>query len=211
MRLVSFTFDDGLIESAKKIQLLKIPSTFYLVTGWVTKELEVKDKFNLGLNHGDIKEWKYLNKKGLDIGSHSHKHEKIKNKEEFKKDIFKSIEIIKSNFECKFYNFSFPYGQEKFECKGFNSWKTGFVDLYNKIGRKKISSYNPFYDNKNTNLSQAIEEMPDKSWLVLTFHGIDEGWLPCTEDYLSYHHELCIKNKIKVVTVSDALDYKKFL
>jgi glycosyltransferase involved in cell wall biosynthesis len=76
-RYVSFTFDDGLINSAKKIDQILSPhqATFYIVTGWLKpKPLSITDPPNIKPDHGNPGDWQRLANLGHEIGSHTVSH-----------------------------------------------------------------------------------------------------------------------------------------
>lgn len=199
MRLVSFTFDDGLINTARIVKKLNIPATFYLVTGWIDRSVEIKDMYNLSLDHGQWNEWVDL---GFDYGSHTHDHSKTFDE----KIAFYEFKKLKTSP----YNFATPYGIN-YEPKYFDSCKLGFSCFYNHLDRKilnKISSVNPLWDFQNHQLEffSYIKNAPDNSWIVFTFHGIDEGWQPITKNYLIKIYDFVVDNNFEVVSISKVVN-----
>jgi hypothetical protein len=197
-RYVTFTFDDGLINTAKIVEQLNIPATFYIVLGWTLNEIEIKDSFNVVLNHGDIQEWK---KTKLDIGCHTYNHEKF-----FDEDFsYKKF----SEFFTGRKNLATPYGL-RFHSKIYDSCKIGFYGKqYNKLskeGIKEIQSINPCYDLEKEALKSVIMNCPEKEWIVLTFHGIDEGWMPISLEELKFWIEFFIQNKFTFLTMTEAVE-----
>jgi peptidoglycan/xylan/chitin deacetylase (PgdA/CDA1 family)/glycosyltransferase involved in cell wall biosynthesis len=80
MRFVTITFDDGLIEGARKaVDILaerNLPATFYLVTGWIRpREMPLtRDRWNRGKDHGSWNDWRAIQGTGHEIGSHTVTH-----------------------------------------------------------------------------------------------------------------------------------------
>lgn len=180
---------------------LNIPSTFYLVTGWVDGTEEIADQFNRDLDHGTWKDWIELKSQGLDLGCHSHCHKKNIDSYE---DSIKCKNIFSEYFSGP-YNFSFPYCIKNEVCE-FDSYKMGYVKKTNKLGNdlKYLSSYNPEFDNPKLNL----KEIPDNSWLIITLHGIDEGWMPINIEKILKIEEECIENNIFIKTISQVINWK---
>lgn len=204
-RYVTFTFDDGLIDSAKLVNELKIPATIYIVLGWVLKEIKIKDSFNCDLNHGTIEDWKGLN---LDIGCHTYDHDKNFNEHlSFKK-------YSRLFFGPK--NLSTPYGI-KYYPKLYDSCKIGFYgEFYNSFTKeniKQINSINPCFDLDKETLKSVILNCPDQKWIVLTFHGINEGWMPITYEDLKFWIDFFKQNNFTFLTITEALKKtcKKYL
>jgi len=195
-KTVSLTFDDGLIKTAEKVLGLEIPATFYIVSGWVTGEIKIKDPFNVNIEHGKLDDWIGFHKAGLDIGSHSHTH--IKN--DYRLDL--SLQFMKAHFSSP-YSLSWPYG-EAIDSNLFDSYKSGFIRPYNKINEINLASYNPKWDE--ISFQEIIDSLPDNYWLIFTFHGINEGWRPITEYFLKEIYNYCIESEIEVKTISKVVN-----
>src|SRR5581483_8030235 len=75
MKVLSLTFDDGLLATAKKVDLLPYKATFYIVTGWVRPNMvPILDAWNQDRDHGGLDDWIALSKKGHDVQSHTVSH-----------------------------------------------------------------------------------------------------------------------------------------
>lgn len=189
MRAVSITFDDGLIDSARLATKL-LPDarfTFYLVSGWLEGTVPVSDAGNAGLNHGTLAEWLEL---GHDIGSHSHSHPMP-----YPPGYLADCEVSRSWFAERFpepVHFAFPYCRVLHVPPGFKSYKAGEkTGLYNPLApgpRSVLNGINPIWDYATRrhrpfgSVFKILDEQPADSWLILTFHGIGEGWGPITAD-----------------------------
>jgi peptidoglycan/xylan/chitin deacetylase (PgdA/CDA1 family) len=198
MKIASFTFDDGLIKSAYQIVKTNIPTTFYIVTGWTLGNIVIEDSFNKNIDHGSIDEWISLR---VDMGCHSHNHKKNFNEKE-------SYDVFKKHFK-KPYNFATPYGIKK-NLNFFDSCKIGFFNKYNDLTKdsiKCLSSINPQYDIKNDDekLEDIIKNCPDFKWIIFTFHGIEEGWMPISLDYFKILNDKLKKNKFEIKTISEVI------
>lgn len=201
-RYVTFTFDDGFINTAKIVEKLKIKATFYIVLGWVLKEIKIKDSFNIGVDHGTIEDWLNLN---LDIGCHTYNHSK---------NIDENLSYVKfSQFFKGTKNLATPYGL-KHDLKMYDSCKIGFYDKpYNKLtDLKQIHSINPNYNVDKENLESIIKQCPDRQWIVLTFHGIDEGWHPIKLEDLKYWIQFFEEQNFIFLSMTDGVEKcKKYL
>jgi peptidoglycan/xylan/chitin deacetylase (PgdA/CDA1 family) len=198
-RYVTFTFDDGLINTAKIVKNLKIPATFYIVLGWVLKEIEIKDSFNSNLDHGNINDWLNLE---LDIGCHTYDHGKEINENLSYNKFSKYFKGIK--------NLATPYGL-KYYPKIYDSCKIGFYNKpYNSLCNiKQINSINPNYDLDDKEiLKSIIKKCPPYQWIVFTFHGIDEGWNPIKLEELKSWIDFFEENNFIFLSMTERI--KKF-
>src|SRR5262245_44760551 len=79
-RFVTITFDDGLIEGARKavtiLREFELSATFYLVTGWIRhRQIPwIRDPWNKGHDHGSWSDWREIQACGHDLGSHTVTH-----------------------------------------------------------------------------------------------------------------------------------------
>lgn len=205
MRYVTFTFDDGLINTARIVDQLNIPATFYIVLGWVLNETKINDSFNVELDHGTIEEWKSLK---LDIGCHTYDHEKYFD-EYFSHKRFSQLFVGPKNLAT-------PYGL-KYDSKLYDSCKIGFYGkCYNTLTSesiKQIHSINPCYDLDKEALKSTILNCPDQQWIVLTFHGINEGWMPISHEELKFWIEFFTQNNFTFLTMTEGVESscKKYL
>lgn len=196
-RYITFTFDDGLIKTAKIVEKINIPATFYIVLGWVLKEVEINDSFNLNLDHGNIKEWIDLK---LDIGCHTYNHSKII-------DEYYSYNKFSNFFKNKPKNLATPYGIN-YKPKFYDSCKIGFYEKpYNFFkNSKQINSINPNYDFKDKEyLKEVIEKCPENGWIVFTFHGIEEGWNPIKSKDLEFWIKFFNKKNFTFCSITEGV------
>lgn len=190
-RYLTFTFDDGFIASARKIDKIIHPhkATFYLVTGWVKpNNLPINDNYNIGLDHGSIKDWQQLSAQGHDIGSHTHSHLDYKHdanisEEKLQQEYWQSLEFIKQIHPAP-YSLAYPHNVGIAPDSNYNSVRIGQKKhIYNELDKLDwlaLKSYNPdIHCQSSSAIYQKIAKVPDNSWLILNLHGLDsEGWHP---------------------------------
>jgi hypothetical protein len=194
-RYVTFSFDDGIITTARRVKTLNIPTTFYIVLGWTLNEIEIKDSYNVNLDHGSIQEW--IDSK-LDVGCHTYDHNK-----NFNESLsFNRFSVLFNGPR----NLATPYGIDH-TTSIYDSCKVGHYKSYNDLtatNLKRLCSINPIYDFKETiDFESIVKKCPDEQWIILTFHGIDEGWCPVEYKELEFWKSFFINNDFTFMTVSD--------
>ena len=198
MKIASFTFDDGFYNTAIKILKINIPATFYLVTDWLKPNAIIEDTFNLNANHGNIQLWNHIK---VDIGCHSLKHER-------NFDEFLCYESFKKIFK-KPYNFATPYGI-KYKSKHFCSCKIGYYGSpYNNTNIKNLNqlqSINIKHDVNEKELYNIVKKSPNNCWLIFTFHGIEEGWKPVTEEEIINLYDMLTHNHFVIKNISEVVN-----
>ena len=214
MRYLSFTFDDGFIDGAKKVDQILDPykATFYIVTGWVKpNNVPVRDAFNRGADHGRIEDWTALSEKGHDIGSHTVSHASEKEPDsayefEASLDFIKQIHGRPYNFSCPHHveiNLEMPY----YDTVRIGSDKTIYNNLSDIIMHRLISwepSGHPFFEKK---VFKTIAEIPDNSWMILSMHSLDgEGWNPFSGDALNRLKEYALKCGFHIKSVAQMIE-----
>lgn len=196
-RFVTFSFDDGMIDTARRAKSLNVPMTFYIVLGWTLKSVEIDDFYNRGLEHGSIRDW---TESGFDIGCHTYNHSK-------NFDEFFSFQKF-SRFFGSPRNLATPYGIDHVT-KAYDSCKVGFYQPFNDLtekSMKRLSSINPIFDlQSKDDLRSIARNCPEGRWIILTFHGIDEGWCPITHGELESLIELFSEYQFTFMTVSDGV------
>lgn len=213
MRYISFTFDDGSITGANKVNEILTPyhATFYIVTGWIKpNNIKINDRFNINIDHGTIEQWKNLSNLGHDIGSHTHTHLKADDPN-IVQDCDKSLEIIKLIHKSP-HNISSPHFTN-LQIIGFDSIRLGtyetmhkkfeFEKLYNNLNDLNLMKlyccdFEPF------KVKTIINQIPDNTWLILAYHSLDgEGFQPISSDDLRAIKDCAIENKYEIKTVRE--------
>jgi peptidoglycan/xylan/chitin deacetylase (PgdA/CDA1 family) len=210
-RYVSFTFDDGLINSAQKVNDIIFPhkATFYIVTGWLKPNpIEIKDKANIGFDHGDFESWQKMSNLSHEIGSHTVAHLGPDGDQE--SGYIDSLEYIKKFSPTGPYSLSLPYGLRSLKpvpiydsirlCRG--------KKIYNRLNNLNLSelfSFDPFESGLPLeNIKKMIHLIPNNSWLILQAHGLDnEGFLPWPSEYFKKIFEFLLSENFKIKTVRE--------
>lgn len=208
MRFASFTFDDGSITGARKVDeiLNQFKATFFIVTGWVKpNNIPINDRFNLTIDHGNIDDWIKLSKNGHDIQSHTHSHIRGTDKN-INDDCENSLNFIKKIHDGP-YTISTPFNSEtnvdifKLIRLGTpNKFETN--DIFN-LNLKKIYScdYEPY------KVLQNLDNFKDNSWLILAYHSIDnEGFCPIKSKDLEDLKNEFVREDIKILTINNFLN-----
>ena len=217
-RYISFTFDDGFIKGAKKIDKILHPykATFYITTGWVKpNNTPILDAYNHGIDHGTIDDWKELSRKGHDIGSHSVTHKSLKylniTKEELEKEYKEALNFIKSIHNGP-YSLAFPHNYNMDLNVKHDSIRVGHGRIiYNKLEKinlQKIICWspwiNPITEENEQKIYKKILKVPANSWIVLSLHSIDgEGWQPWSSESLRRLKDFVIKVNYKIKTMAE--------
>ncbi len=212
MRILSLTFDDGFLESANKIDALINPhkATFYIVTGWVKpNSIDVKDKYNINRNHGDLNDWIRLSERGHDIQSHTVSHHSKKwhkeaTVEQIDYEYNESMNFIK-RIHSGPYTMSTPYHHTPKVKSNYTAIRVGFENGFkNKFDSLKLDSLNSYVGNA----SWAIDNLPDEDniWILACLHGLDgEGYCPWASAELLEFCNVAVKKNYKIQTVNQVL------
>lgn len=214
-RYLTFTFDDGYILGARKIDKILHPykATFYLVTGWVRpNNLAIRDEYNIGADHGNVEDWKELVKKGHDIGSHSVSHTRPDDfsgdAEALKKEFAESLEFIKKIHPGP-YSLSFPYNRAMEIDALYDSVRLGYAGcIYNRlesVDLHRITSWSPWPGSMwEKRIFWKIGRLPGRSWLVLNLHSVDgEGWHPWTSASLQKLKDYVLARGFEIKTMAE--------
>ncbi|MFA6422667.1 MAG: polysaccharide deacetylase family protein [Candidatus Buchananbacteria bacterium] len=208
-RYVSFTFDDGFINSAKKIHNIIYPNkaTFYIVSKWLNRDFtDIKDKFNIGADHGDIKQWKQISEYGHEIGSHTMSH--VGPDTDDFSEYLESLNFIR-NFGSGPYSLAMPYGLKSSSqmpydsvrlCNGKNSY-----NLLENINFSELISFDPFEGGlMMEDVMLELNKMPSDCWLIIRAHGLDnEGYCPWPSKYFKKIYELLLMEEFNIKTVRE--------
>ncbi len=209
-RFLSFTFDDGFINGAKKIDRILNPykGTFYIVTGWVHPDNVPFDLSHEGADRGSFGEWKELSCKGHDVGSHTVTHA-LPDSPDAEREYKESFEFIKKMHNGP-YNFSFPKDIESNKDLSFyDSVRIGKKEItYNdldNVNLNQIISWSPIiqiYSEKS--IFNKIKKAPLNSWTIIEMHSLDgEGPFPWPSKALKSLLDFVVKENFEIKTVGD--------
>ncbi len=213
-RYASFTFDDGLITSARKIDKIISPhkATFYIVTGWLKPNpLSIIDPPNIKPDHGDIAGWQELTNRGYEIGSHTVSHIRA-SEPGAEKEYQASIEFIKQ-FQPGPYSLAMPNSTESpSTINSYDSIRVGDGEkIYNslkEINFARLISWDPV-ENK-LSLEQTLKKikyLPADSWLILRAHGLDDdGYCPWPSEYLKEIYKLLRDEGFQIRTIKEMVN-----
>jgi|GEM_PF-811204 len=188
MKVLTFTFDDGLIESAHAVDRIlgEDKATFFLTTGWVLPNtVPIEDALNVGRDHGTIEEWQALSRAGHDIGSHSVSHRVPEylpeHAEAVRREYDESLQFIKRIHDGP-YSVATPYHREAPVTPRLDT-------LYQavRLGPGPLNALDAIDFSAVHTLDQdsPLELVPDNVWAVFALHGIDEGHRPVTAHHFA--------------------------
>ncbi len=199
-RYVSITFDDGLIEGARKaVQLLDkfgVPGVFYVVTGWVRPRQMpwIRESFNRGRDHGDWNEWRAIQAKGHEIGSHTVTHvnaggrlarwcppllhwELIHSRSEIERHMGKSPSSISMPWNASAGKLE-PLVRDLYPACRLGGNQPTPNDL-STLDWHRLHSWAPDSDVSAKEILRQVLATPPGQWFILQFHSFDdEGYMP---------------------------------
>lgn len=195
MKYLSFRFDDGFFEGARKADALLAPDrgSFFLVTGLVEKTHGVKkEPLFSNRDFGTLEQWTALSRAGHDIQAHSVSHARFSeiSREEQIAEATGSLETIKKIHSGP-YIFCFPYNaivdDLNFQDMGFAA--SGFYGrgAENALVFNDLAALDPhalrgsmvFEEELDWLTKSLAADIPDQAWVILGFHSFDgEGHRP---------------------------------
>lgn len=213
MKYVSFTFDDGAINGAIKAHNILYPykATFYIVTGWVSpRSVDIDDKFNVDVDHGNLDDWKNLSDMGHDIGSHTVSHKKG-DYVEIEKECIESLEFLK-RIHSGPYSISSPH-HSFIRTSVFDSVRVGtYKTIHKKNGyefNRLDCDFREIYscDENYQFLNSILPELKvDEIWFVLSYHSLDdEGFCPISSYDLKRTKTLFLNNNYQIKSIKEMI------
>lgn len=174
-RYVTFTFDDGDVQTAMQANQIMEPdhATFYLVTGWLDGSVPITDAYNVGVNHGTDRDWRALAYWGHDIGSHSHGHGLPP--EESRIDGYqRSLNYIK-RFGVGPFSLSMPYHAKGAVAAPYDSIRCGNSIRFNPLNwpLREVGSWTIYPEKFDEIVKQLRDVNPADCWTVFCLHGLD--------------------------------------
>jgi len=214
-RYLSITCDDGLINSALKVDQLLSPNhaTFYIVTGWLKlNPIPILDTPKIIYKHGSLVDWQLLSKKGHEIGSHTVSHLRP-NQPINQAEYYQSFELIKK-IQPGPYSLATPYGasiniQSPYDSIRLKE-KRGFLKIIidNKLDRIdffKIVSWDPVELKFSlSKIIRILQKIPSRRWLVLRMHGLDgEGYCPWSATSFKQFIDSALRSGYQIKTIAE--------
>lgn len=174
-RFVTFTFDDGDVQTAMQVNQILEPdhATFYIVTGWTDDTVKITDQYNIGVNHGTDLDWRALAYWGHDIGSHTVSH--VTPPEALRNDEYKrSLEYLK-RFGVGPYSLSMPFHVAGAVDAPYDSIRCGNSVRYNPLDvpLREVGSWTIYPDKFAEIVEQLRDKNPADCWTVFCMHGLD--------------------------------------
>ncbi|MEI7932304.1 MAG: polysaccharide deacetylase family protein [Alphaproteobacteria bacterium] len=226
MKTVSITFDDGLVEGARKAVSVMgrhaMPASFYVVTGWVEPvRAPVRDAANLGRSHGTWDFWRDLAAAGHEVGSHTVSHFKAGGPKAALQPWRVASELRQSKADLQReipqddFTISMPWNaaspvSDLFVRRTYSACRLGGGDIaYNRLDAFNpyaLASWAPGPRHAWEDHVAAIEAIPDGGWLIFGYHSLDgEGWEPITSEFLDQLCGYLADREIEVATVRDVV------
>ena len=219
MKILSLTFDDGLLKSAIKVENLISPykATFYVVTGWIRpNQVPINDRWNRH-DHGSLDDWKALSVMGHDIQSHTVSHHnldwyRLATDEQIRYEYNESINFLKQIHNGP-YTLSTPYHHvprinHSYKAVRLGS-ENGIFNRLNGLNWKQLNAYGAKKDVAGWAMGNLPNE--DEIWVLVCLHGLDdEGYLPWRSDELKRFCDIATKKNYKIMSVNEVI-YNKCL
>lgn len=173
-RYVTFTFDDGDIQTAREVDRILQPehATFYVVTGWIAPapHADTQDAYNQAVDHGGDWDWRALAYHGHDIGSHTVSH-CVPDAANAQGEYRDSLEYIR-RFGVGPFSLSMPWHMagpvdapyDSIRCGNSVKWNALDADMRN-VGSWTV------YPEKFAEIVETLRGAPADCWSVLVFHG----------------------------------------
>lgn len=196
MRYLTFSFDDGFLDSTTKTAAIfenfSLRAEFNVVASFSFKDDHTTN------NHAKFDFLNELQSRGHIIQPHGYNHTD-KTKVAFNEAtdlIDKCIDIFSENldgFVAIKSIFCFPYNAsneevEQYVSGKFRAFRTGYDKVINDIpSRKTKMIFGDSWPNVEEQIDRSIQELlkMENGWLVYNTHGIDgEGWEPISSEYL---------------------------
>jgi len=221
MRLLTFRFDDGFMEGARKSAAILDPyKASYFIVGDRTLGLAHLDGNPVlrGRDFGSVEEWRAMARDGHDIQPHSYSHRPLStlSSSEIEAEIRNSVRIVRSIGDGPVL-FGFPFN----DLVGGLDWSGLGVDAAGFDTRTSADpiqfNHSPI-DDRFRIRSWAVRErdwptieaelaaVPEGTWTVLGFHSLDdEGFEPWSSDGFRKLVRLAGELGFDIVTAREAL------
>jgi peptidoglycan/xylan/chitin deacetylase (PgdA/CDA1 family) len=197
-RFITFRFDDGFIEGARRAAAVLHPSpaSFFIVAGLVGggDRLDHIELFR-GRNFGSLAGWRAIAELGHDIQSHGVTHCDFAelSTEQQRTEVKASLDLVRGIHGGP-YIFGFPYNNivADLDLTSFGVSAAGFVTassdqaiVFNRPGDREFDLFRlrswAVRERHFDGIVDQLDGLPDQSWAILAFHSLDgEGHEPWT-------------------------------
>jgi len=197
-RFITFRFDDGFIDGARKAAaaLHPSPASFFVVAGLVdgSARLDHIELFR-GRNFGAVHEWRAMGELGHDVQPHGVSHSNFAelNAEQQRTEVRASVELVR-RIHGGPYIFGFPYNNivASLDLTSFGLSAAGFVTassdeavVFNRLGDPEFDRFRlrswAVRERHFDGIVDQLDSLPEQSWTILAFHSLDgEGHEPWT-------------------------------
>jgi peptidoglycan/xylan/chitin deacetylase (PgdA/CDA1 family) len=198
MRLLTFRFDDGFMEGARKAAAILDPHKgSYFIVGDRTLGLAQLDDNPLlrGRSFGSVAEWRAMATRGHDIQPHGYSHRRFStlSSSETEEEIRNSVGIVRSITDGPIV-FSFPFNDlvSGLDWSGLGVDAAGFDTRTSAdpVHFNHSPAFDPFRirswavrERDWSAIAAGLNTVPEGTWTVLGFHSLDdEGFEPWSSD-----------------------------
>lgn len=202
-RYVTFTFDDGDVETAMDVHRIMQPdhATFYIVPGWLgaAPMAHTMDDCNKAAKHGGDWDWRSISYWGHDVGSHTMSHCRA-DAAGAQAEYAESLEYIK-RFGVGPWSLSFPFHMKGPVDAPYDSIRCGNSVRFNGLDTplRELGSWTIYPDKFDEIVRQLRDLNPPDCHTIFCLHGLN-GRL-C-------HPSWDADQFMKLVDVCRALGYK---
>ena len=220
-RLLSFRFDDGFMDGARKAAQILDPcrGSFFIVGDRTLGLAHLADNPLLrGRNFGSVEEWRAMAKHGHDIQPHSYSHRRFStlSPDETEAEIRESVRILRSITDGPLI-FAFPFNDAVsgpdwvglgLEAAGFETLTSADPIQFNQLSafeRFNIKSW-AVRERDWSTIAEELKAVPGGTWTVLAFHSLDdEGFEPWSSEGFRQLVSLIGTLGFDIVTVREGL------